>query len=296
LVIDAARADETEPSLQLAIGVRRRPNFVASDDDTQKLIVEFVRALLSAPSDGREHRLALAVAGRQTHADQLAELASLARNQMNATAFFDLVEEGRFRRELRDRLGYLESMVGSALGTLKVENADDALIRDTTWRLLSRLFVLMPEVEEPNVSDWSDAQNRLVQVARGGDLVGPGHLLERLETLAGQYGPSAATVDRALLRRDVHSLLDAGRCRTGRGWELLNHLQRAARVRDRIDDARDTGLHLDRNAEGIAIIAAADGAVAVVVSGESGVGKAPSSWTRRRRRLRGARARQKSSS
>jgi hypothetical protein len=274
LVIDAARADETEPSRQLAIGIRRRPNFVPSDDETQKLMVEFVRALLSAPSDGREHRLALAVAGRQTHADQLAELASLARNQMNATAFFDLVEEeGRVRRELRDRLGYLESMVGSALGTLRVENADDALIRDTTWRLLSRLFVLMPEVEEPNVSDWSDAQNRLVQVARGGDLVGAGHLLERLETLAGQYGPSAATVDRALLRRDVHSLLDAGRWRTGRGWELLNHLQRAARVRDRIDDARDTGLHLDRNAEGIAIIAAADGAVALVVSGESGVGK-----------------------
>jgi hypothetical protein len=85
LVIDAARPDETEPSLQLAIGIRRRPNVVPSDEDTHRLIVEFVRALLNAPSDGRDHRLALAVAGRQTHAEQLAQLASLARNQMNGT-------------------------------------------------------------------------------------------------------------------------------------------------------------------------------------------------------------------
>ena len=274
LVIDAARPDETEPSLQLAIGIRRRPNVVPSDEDTQKLIVEFVRALFNPPSDGREHRLALAVAGPQPHAEQLAELAGLARNQMNAGAFFDLVEEPRrFARELRDRLGYLRTMVGDALDTLKVENADDALARDTTWRLLARLHVLMPNVEEPDVSDWTGAQNRLVPVARGGDLVGAGHLLERLETLAGQYGPTAATINSTLLRRDVHSLLDAGRWRTGHAWELLNHLQRAARVPDHLGAVDDAGLHLDRNAEGIAIIAATDDAAGVVVSGESGVGK-----------------------
>lgn len=274
LVIDAARPDETEPSLQLAIGIRRRPDVVPSDEDTQKLIVEFVRALFNAPSDGREHRFALAVAGRQTHAEQIAELASLARNQMNATAFFDLVEEeGRFARELRNRLGYLRAMVGTALSTLKVENGDDALARDTTWRLLIRLHVLMPDVEEPNVSDWGGAQNRLVPVARGRDLVGAGNLLERLETLAGQYGPSAATVDKTVLRRAVHSLLDIGRWRTGHAWELLNHLQRAARVPDRLGGVDGTGLHLDRNAEGIAIIAATDDAAAMIVSGESGVGK-----------------------
>ena len=274
LVIDAARPDETEPSLQLAIGIRRRPNVVPSDEDTQKLIGEFVRALLNAPSDGREHRLALAVAGRQTHAEQLAQLASLARNQMNATAFFDLAEEeGRFARELRDRLGYLRTMVGTALSTLAVRNANDALARDTTWRLLTRLYVLTPDVEEPNVSDWSAAQNRLVPVARGRDLVGAGHLLERLETLTGQYGPSAATVDRTLLCRAVHSLLDTGRWRTGHAWELLNHLQRAARVPDHLGAVDDAGLHLDRNAEGIAIIAATDNAAAMIVSGESGVGK-----------------------
>jgi hypothetical protein len=36
LVVEAARPDETEPSLVLAIGIRRRPNLVRSDDDSQK--------------------------------------------------------------------------------------------------------------------------------------------------------------------------------------------------------------------------------------------------------------------
>ena len=58
LVILAARPDEMEPSLELAVGVRRAPNIVPSDEATQKLVVEYVRALLAAPADGREHRLA----------------------------------------------------------------------------------------------------------------------------------------------------------------------------------------------------------------------------------------------
>src|SRR3954452_23148459 len=99
-------------------------------------------------------------------------------------------------------------MVASALGALEIRDADESVVRDTTWRLLDRLFVLMLDVEEPNLSGWAAAQNKLVSIARGGELVGAGHLLDRLETLAGQYGPSAATIDRRVLRRDVHSLLD----------------------------------------------------------------------------------------
>jgi hypothetical protein len=275
LVIEAKREDEIEGSVVLAIGIRRRPSFVPSHDDTQKLVVELVRALLRAPNDGREHRLGIAVAGRQTHAEQVAELASLARNQMSANPFFDLVEEdGRFRQRLSDRLGYVKEMVAKALATLEIGDADDDVVRDTTWRLLSRLFVLMLDVEEPNVSGWTAAQNRLISITRSRDLIGAGQLLERLETLAGQYGPSAATVDRRLLRRDVHSLLDAGGSRTGRGWELLNHLQQAARVRDRLGEGDEgSTLHFDRNAEGVEIIAAADDSPAVLVTGESGVGK-----------------------
>jgi hypothetical protein len=94
LVIEAARPHETDPSVELAIGIRRSPNLVRSDEDSQKLITEYLRALASAGDDGREHRLALAVAGHQPHAEQLAELAALARNQTDAASFFSLVNAG----------------------------------------------------------------------------------------------------------------------------------------------------------------------------------------------------------
>ncbi|HUP75545.1 MAG TPA: hypothetical protein VM282_21055 [Acidimicrobiales bacterium] len=78
LVVVAAQVGELEPSLVLAIGVRRAPKFVQSDESTQKLVREFVRAVINAPTDGPEHRFALLVAGPQPHAEQLAELAELA--------------------------------------------------------------------------------------------------------------------------------------------------------------------------------------------------------------------------
>ncbi len=68
LVIRAARPEEAEPSLELALGVRRSPNLVRSDASTQKLIREFVRAVINGPADGLESRLGLVVAGPQQHA------------------------------------------------------------------------------------------------------------------------------------------------------------------------------------------------------------------------------------
>ena len=63
LVVSAARPDELQPSLVLALGVRRSPEFVLSDESTRKLILGFVRAVINAPTDGPEHRLGLVVAG-----------------------------------------------------------------------------------------------------------------------------------------------------------------------------------------------------------------------------------------
>src|ERR1700687_5189187 len=70
LVIRAARVDESEPSLVLAVGVRRSPNLVQSDESTRKLIRVFVKEVINAPVDGPEHRVALVVAGTQDHAKQ----------------------------------------------------------------------------------------------------------------------------------------------------------------------------------------------------------------------------------
>ena len=83
LVVSAARPDELHPSLVLALGVRRSPNLVQSDESTRKLIRQFVRALIDEPSDGPEHQLGLVVSGPQEPAKQLAHLAYLATRQMD---------------------------------------------------------------------------------------------------------------------------------------------------------------------------------------------------------------------
>ena len=46
LVMTAARPDELQPSLVLALAVRRSPNLVQSDESTRRLIRQFVRALI----------------------------------------------------------------------------------------------------------------------------------------------------------------------------------------------------------------------------------------------------------
>ncbi|MGP0101940.1 MAG: hypothetical protein ACLPUT_10040 [Solirubrobacteraceae bacterium] len=277
LVVHAQRPDERSPSLVLAIGVRRAPRIITSDPDTQSLMVEYVRALLSLPDDGLDHRFALVVAGQQDHAREVAELAALAAQQMKADSFYALIgTEGKIRKALADRLVHVQALVAGALKKLGVEDADESQAQARTWELLSRLDVLMPRIEEPDRADWGAVLNRLVPLARGNDLIGAGHLLDRLENLAGQYVPSAAEVDLTILRRDVGALLEPGVRRDEQGWSLLRHLETQAlsAVRDKLGlgDGERT-LRIDRSVDGRALIAHAKAAECLLVTGESGVGK-----------------------
>ncbi len=275
LVVSSARADEATPSLRLALGVRRRPNLVRSDESAKRLIVEYVRALLQTPEDGREHRLGLAVAGTQTQTTQLAELTVSARSQRNASEFFELLRTpNRFEKALIDRLAHVEDLIKHALEKLGTAKPQAPVVELRTWQLLRRLWVIAPRLEEPDIGDWAALQNRLINVARGRDLAGAGRLRDLLEVLAGQYAPRAATVDATLLRREVHALLQSGRRRHDQGWQLLEQMQRLA-----LDAARnqigggETSFALDRSSDARALIAAADASAATVVGGDSGVGK-----------------------
>lgn len=277
LVVFAARPDEPQPSLVLALGIRRSPRFAPSEQSTRELVRQFVRALLNAPTDGPEHRFGIVVAGRQSHAEQLATLADLARGQMDAPGFFDLVRTPRkFEAAVRGRLDQVAALVKCALHDLGVTCADAALAKRRAWELLSRLTVLMPRIESPDKTDWSAVANRLIPVAQGSDLAAASALLDRLVTLAGEYSPKSARVDLKLLRRDVHAMLDSTTRRHKQGWQALEHLHRraVASVRDGItasDDGRR--VRLDRSNAVAKLVATARGALAVVASGESGVGK-----------------------
>ena len=277
LVLTATRADEMRPSLVLALAVRRAPDLVKSDESTQDLIRAFVRGVINAPAKGPEHRFALVVAGPQDQAEQLGSLADLAVGQIGGSAFFQLVRSpSKFTADVRRRLAQLEGLVKRALADLDGTDSDTSLVQQRTWELLSRLTVLMPRLEAPDETDWSTVRNSLIPVARGGDLAGASRLCDRLVALADEYAPKAATVDLTLLRRRAHPALASSIRRNQRGWQALAHLHERAlsSVHDHVtaaDGARR--VHLDRGDVSTPVIAAATPGMAVVVGGESGVGK-----------------------
>ena len=196
---------------------------------------------------------------------------------MDASGFFGLVRTpGKFQAVLRDRLKHIAALVQRALHDLGVANPDTTMIRQRTWELLSRLAVPMPRLESPDETDWAGVANSLVSVARGSDLTAAFRLRDRLVALASEYSPNSARVDLELLRRDAHSLLDPTTRRHQQGWQVLDHLHRQALalVRDEIT-ATDAGrrVRLDRSAAATELLSKAADTTAVVVSGESGVGK-----------------------
>ncbi len=277
LVVTAARGDEPKASLTFALAVRRSPNIVSSDELTQKLIRDFVHTMTNAPANGAECQLGLIVAGPKRHAEQLAQLAGLAAVQMDAAGFFDLVRTpNNLRADVRHRLDQVEKLVKRALVDLGGLEPGTAVVRRRTWQLLSNLTVLMPRLETPDETDWSAVTNALIPVARDADLSGASLLRDRLVALAGEYAPKAARIDLSLLRRDTHDLLDTTNRRHKQGWQALDHLHDRALGSVRGEITSGDGprhVRLDRSDIAAELLETTRGAEAVVVSGESGVGK-----------------------
>ena len=277
LVVRVARPGELEPSGELALEVRRSPNLVLSDESAQRLVRKFVRAATDASSDGMDHQLGLIVAGPQPHAQQLAKLASLASQQMDAPGFFDLVRTpNQFDAGTRGRLDHLEELVERALEDICEGELDAGLVQGRTWQMLSRLVVLMPRLEPPDESDWPAVGNSLIPVARTPDLEGALRVRDRLLSLAGEYSPQSAQVDLTLLRRHAHDTLDTSWRRRQEGWRTLDHLHDGAlrSVRDEI--VRSNGgerVRLDRSEAANELAMTIRDAPSVLVTGESGVGK-----------------------
>ncbi len=278
LVIAAAYPEESDPSLLLSLGVRRSPNLVQSDEPTRKLIRDFVHAVINAPTEGPERRLGLVVAGPQKQAQQLSELADLAVVQMDAPGFFDLVRTpNKFSASTIGRLNHIEKLVKRALQDLGVcAEPGAALVQQHTWQLLSGLVVIMPRLETPDETDWSAVENSLVAVARSSNLAGASKVRDQLVALASIYSPKAARVNLAVLRRDAHLTLDPKARRHQQGWQVLEHLQDGAfrLVRNSVtahDGVRS--VHLDRSDIADELVTITADHEAVVVSGESGVGK-----------------------
>ncbi len=277
LVVHAGRPDDLLPPLVLALGIRRAPKIVQSDESSQKLILQFVRATVSEPSDDTEHRFGLVVSGPLAHAKQLARLADLAAGQMDAPGLFILVNTpGKFTSGLRRRLKHLAKLVDRSLRHLGTPAPDRRIVEERTWQLLSRLEVLMPRLETPDETDWAAVATNLSGVARDPDVDGTASLRDRLLALAADYASTAARVDLTIIRRDCHALLNTSTRRHQRGWRILERLEQFARDAVRTDlTGRDgnRSMHLQRDDATEALVKTVSATQAVVISGESGVGK-----------------------
>ncbi|WP_420638708.1 hypothetical protein [Candidatus Poriferisocius sp.] len=265
LHIRLAREGEEQVSLELRVAVRRSPVFVRSDADTRKLIGALVEALWTPMEPGIERRLVVTVAGHQTSASQLAELTDLARSMDAEALAVEMATDGRPRQELRSRYEHVRDLVAAALPS-------DGDAAATTWQLFERLHVSMPRLESPDEADWTALLTELESWARAQTPVGADVLRAKLESLAADYSPHAATVQRTRLARDAHAALRTDRHAAAAAWEELRRLDREARDRVRLTCGND-GVQLPRDKAVAALAEALEDSPVLIVTGDSGTGK-----------------------
>ncbi|WP_419923979.1 hypothetical protein [Candidatus Poriferisocius sp.] len=265
LQVLAAREDEDRASLEVWVAVRRKTKFTKSDEDTGKLIGALIEAAGMPESLGRERVLVLCAAAGHNATNEVAELARLARARASEESFrAEVAESGRARSTLRGRFRHLEDLVrrsgpeGHGL---------------SAWELLRLLHVSQLRVEGSEEGDWSALQDELRSWAHERTLTGAMGLRSRLAELAGQYAPDGAEVDRSRLCRDTHSLLHSDRRLLEEAWGELRRLQQDARDAVRSGCGIESPVTLPRAETRDDLADALLSTEALVVSGESGVGK-----------------------
>ncbi len=262
-------------SIRLEIAVRRSPKFIRSDEKTKKLVASLVRADLDAERDSKplvERRLAVAVSGQQTHSQEIAELADVARGQSTAEEFVELIRTpGKFATH--SRLDHLIDMVAAALVEISGEDAGSPEHR--CWSLLRRLWIMQVDLEVGHEDDWTRLLSDLKRVALEPSDEAAVALRDRLEQLSAELARSAGVVDAALLRRRLHGHIRPDAHVPPAGWTRLLALDEQARVAvaRSLTGTGSTSLTLPRRAIREELATAMTAGGDLIVTGDSGVGK-----------------------
>lgn len=262
-------------SVRLETAVRRAPKFIGSHKKTNELVTTLVREDLEAERNPRplvDRRLAVAVSGRQTHAQEIAELAAVARGHSTAEEFFELIRTpGKFAT--RARLDHLLDMVDRALVEIADENSGTAEFR--CWSLLRRLWILQVDLETGHEDSWTRLLDDLKPVAVGGSEGAAVALRNRLEQLSAELARVAGVVDIDSLRRHLYGEIRLDVHVAPTGWARLAALDEQARnaVDRSVGGPGSTALTLPRRSlrEGLVDAIADEGDL--IIKGDSGVGK-----------------------
>ncbi|NLS11010.1 ATP-binding protein [Nesterenkonia sp. MY13] len=258
----------------LAVACRATPNFVQSDDGTVKLVGSLLAEVEKFNSD--THLVAVAAAGHAKQWDELAMLSDIARAHADAPAFEASTNvDGRWATPVRSRFSQFQAMVRKARGS----DVSDAEVAHLTWRLLRRFRMLTFAVQTPDERDRTAVATDLDPVTNSG--ANGVALRDRLGIEAARYDRVGAVVDRDVLRRDVHRLLNVARTRSSAAWKVMEGNRQLALdgLRASIgDNAAGSSLELsftdrrERLREAL-LAAGADGGSPLLVHGQSGTGK-----------------------
>ncbi|MFF8536950.1 hypothetical protein ACF07B_34160 [Streptomyces sp. NPDC015532] len=257
----------------LAVACRATPNFVQSHSDTVKLVGSLLAEVEKFDSD--THRVAVATAGRSDQWDQLATLCGIARAHADPESFQASMDvDGRWSKPVRKRQEHFLEMVEKAV---EDDTTSEEVLR-LAWRLLGRLQVLGFAVQSPDEGDRVAVATSLDGVASAAaDGVA---VRDRLEVEATRYDATGAVVDLKALRRDIHVVLDSAATRSRHAWSVLAEQRKlaVAGVRATIGDESSGGpveiSFADRREQlAAALREAGTRASALLVSGESGIGK-----------------------
>jgi hypothetical protein len=264
---------------RVAIGVRRSPAFVTSDQATQHLLASYLRVLTERWPEiqAGTWRLGLAVASPNPAVRELRELCGIARASQSGAGFREEVARpGRTNGAVRARLVHVDALVSAAVQDLGLES--DVGAEELTWRLLSVLRLAELRLEGVDQSDRTASVSRLRGVTREQTPGSADQLFARLTELAGTYAPAGADVTEQGLRRDLSGVALARSASRVQAWSILDGL--ATRLRDttgfRLRDSQSE-LELERleARESISaeMTAAGTSTGTLVVHGEPDVGK-----------------------
>lgn len=190
----------------MLVACRHKPTLAKSAAPTVKLFADYVQVMLDKQEaiESDVLRLGLAVAGPFGPADELATLTDVARLQPNRSSFEDAINAPRaYTTSVRKRLCHIDDLVIEALGILDQPVDEDLDPKELSWRLLRALFVLQLQLEGDVAPGKTAIVARLQVLTTNTQRAAELHV--RLVEIASQTAIRAGSIDRAMLRRLLHS-------------------------------------------------------------------------------------------
>jgi len=201
-VVVLGRAPGMERTLRMAC--RRKPVIGKSDESTVKLFADYVQMVLENAAELKAGtlRLGLAVAGPYGPADEVANLADVARRQDSRSEFeFAVAAPGAYSTAVRGRLTLVDDLVQAALEHLDTPASNVADHKEVAWLLLRSLFVLQTQFEGDAAPSRTNLVARLQTVT--GSAAQAEALRVRLVEIVAETAIRAGALTRAMLRKEL---------------------------------------------------------------------------------------------